>query len=139
MKDSHSKVKDIKYTKFEIQQYLTSSKFTFRQSSLLFKLRTRTANFKSNTPSQFGDDPIQLQCPLKCLPIQPDTQEHLLQCTRLQSLWNKNNAEEIPEYTHLFGSIDQQHRVTLLYQKLIEAREQLITQDERKNTQPLHL
>ena len=50
-KEFHSKVQSIKYGKFCIQDYLSSSKFNMREKQLLFKLRTRMLDTKNNFKS----------------------------------------------------------------------------------------
>ena len=46
--EKHSKVKNIKYDKLELQQYMADSKFTSNNIKLLFKLRTRMVQVKAN-------------------------------------------------------------------------------------------
>ena len=49
LQQTHSKIKDIKYEKLKIQDYLKSPLFSNSETSLLFSLRSRTAEtFKAN-------------------------------------------------------------------------------------------
>ena len=74
LQQTHSKIKDIKYEKLKIQDYLKSPLFSNSETSLLYSLRSRTAEtFKANYRNMYGNI---VSCPLKC--PQEDTQYHLL-------------------------------------------------------------
>ena len=86
IKMKHSKVSEICYNKFNIQEYMTTHKLNNHEISLLFSLCTRTlSEIKGNFPSQHKNN----ECPL-CCHIE-DTQEHCLSCDKLNS--NKNLME----------------------------------------------
>ena len=50
MKETHSKVEDIKYSKFEMQDYLlpNDQKMTKEEVQNIFKMRTKMINLKAN-------------------------------------------------------------------------------------------
>ena len=80
---SHSKVKVIKYERFEVQQYIISGLFSNEEVSLLAALRSHTVRgIICNFRKMYND---QTECPLVCSPTSPlqDTQEHLLVCSKL--------------------------------------------------------
>ena len=125
---THSKVKNIKYTGLETQDYLKSPIFSNEETSLLFALRTRTArSFKANFSNLYGG---RVECPLKCWnlslhePPPKDDQEHLLVCNKV-TITNPNMALGKVTYDDLFGDIARQKEVISLFLLLITERERL--------------
>ena len=77
-----SKVKNIKYNKLEIQEYL-KSKMSKEERTTITALRSRCLReIKTNFSNMYKGCQ---HCPLKCNEESPelDTQEHILQCTVL--------------------------------------------------------
>ena len=73
---SKSKLKNLEYTKLEIQKYLTSDKLSTRRKKLMFIARTRMLQVGDN----FGNkDEL---CPL-CL-LEKNDQPHIIQCLVVQ-------------------------------------------------------
>ena len=124
---NHSKVKHIKYEKFETQEYLKSPKYTFKEASTLLALRSRTVNnIKANTHLFSQND---LLCPL-CLKDE-DTQEHCLNCPKLIRQ-NENHLE----YNDIFSSNESvQHEIANQFVNILERRQLL--QDGRPGTETL--
>ena len=73
LKESHTKLDNLKYEELKIQPYLSSNNFYKNDAQLLFKLRTRMASFKAN----FKKGNVNLLC-LNC--GDEDRQEHILSC-----------------------------------------------------------
>ena len=128
LQQTHTKVKHIKYEKLEVQKYLTSPLFSNEETKLLFALRTRTVEgVKSNFQNMYSGN---LFCPLQCWgqgePPISDTQQHLLTCTKLQT---RISTEDIScdnvLYIHLFSEVGKQKEATVLFSRLINAREQM--------------
>ena len=124
---NHSKVKHIKYEKFETQEYLKSPKYTFKEASTLLALRSRTVNnIKANTRLFSQND---LLCQL-CLKDE-DTQEHCLNCPKLIRQ-NENHLE----YNDIFSSNESvQHAIANQFVNILERRQLL--QDGRPGTETL--
>ena len=76
-KKSLTKLADLSYDKLSIQSYLLDPQISSRHKRLLFQWRTRMIKVNWN----YG---LKIQCPL-CLDC-PDTQEHLLKCTKLEDV-----------------------------------------------------
>ena len=78
--EQKSKVKNIKYTKFKIQKYLKSGLFSNYEVEILFKLRSRNIDVKSNFKTKYEKEINQnLQCRMKnCTEI--EDQPHILKC-----------------------------------------------------------
>ena len=78
-----TKVKDMRYTKLELQPYLKSSILGLEEMNMLTGIRSKCVRgIKLNFKNQFK---LCKHCPLKCNIVQPqeDTQEHVLVCTKL--------------------------------------------------------
>ena len=122
---SHSKVKEIKYDKLEVQPYLVSPLFTNEEVDLLYSLRSRTMNCKANFRGMYKDD---LSCPT-CQTGALDQQQHILECNELsKKMLTDMLANNKVKYDDIFGSCLKQKEVTALFAKLIAIREQ-ITKD----------
>ena len=126
-KDSHSKVRDISYKKFKIQQYLSSSKFTIKEKQLLFKLRTRMFDAKANFSSMYVNND-------KCNFCESDkiqTQRHLLEsCDKIISN-SKIISENIEvDHDYIYGEENEQLEVTKMYMEIQQICEKLQNQSE---------
>ena len=70
-----------------------------------------------------------LSCPLLCDPSNPqDEQSHLLRCKKILEKLKaaKLLAIKISDYSHLFGSLDEQLSVTNILRRLLQVHEQLL-------------
>ena len=122
---SYKKVKNIKYTTFnQPQDYLTHPSFCDEMRSLLYNLRCRSVRgIKDNFHKMFSNT----ECDI-CDYSMCDTQEHTLECSVLKS--HVPRPSEI-KYEHIFGSLEQQREIVILFQKLLEKREQLLEKREQ--------
>ena len=92
---THTKIKNIEYTEFKRQGYLSNAKFSFEEASTLFALRSRTLkDIKCNVKTFSQNDKM---CPL-CMKSE-DTQEHCMECPKLKNLINE--LENHIEYNHI--------------------------------------
>ena len=125
---SHSKVRDIKYNKFEIQPYLKSNKFSNDDVSLLAALRTHTVRgIRSNFKKLYNNNTL---CPLKCSPSSPqqDTQEHLLVCSKLV---NSNElTNRVISHNDIYGNVSQQKEAVVLFDEKIRKRNKLLENEQ---------
>ena len=114
IKKSHSKLDNLNYTDLKMQHYLSSSVFYKNDAQLLFKLRTRMANFKSN----FKNGNPDLSC---FLCSNEDQQEHILTCDPI--------IKEIPEaqnntYSNIFSNNSSKMKKALtVIKKALQYRE----------------
>ena len=70
-----------------------------------------------------------LSCPLLCDPSNPQDEQSLLLCCK--KILEQLNADElqtikISDYSHLYGSLDEQLSVTHIFRRLLQVREQLL-------------
>ena len=92
LKETHSKMANLEYTSLEMQDYLKDRNITVEQAKILFKFRTRMANFSENYR---GGKPIKL-CPL-CLK-NADMQNHSFLCNTIsENIQISGTYEEIFE------------------------------------------
>ena len=111
LKDQHSKMNNLFYTKLGVQEYLKSKEISVKAAKNLFKWRTRSACFKSNYKNNYSN----LLCPFGH--NVEDPQEHSLSCFE-----ERNGFKIIFQYTDLFKSnISSDVAQTLL--KISKSRE----------------
>ena len=111
----HSKISNICYQNFKMQEYLRTHKMNNHEVSLLFSLRSRSAKmFRANFPF-YSDQNCQF------CETEEDTQEHILKC---EVIYPTNTRNSSIEYGDIFSEdVDRQAAITQLYATLIERRE----------------
>ena len=129
-------MKDIKYSKLELQPYLYSPLFSRKQMSTLFRLRSRTfSGIKSDFSQLYKPD---LACPV-CRQ-HPDTLPNLLTCPALSAVLQLEDVNSDICHSDIFSSdVRKQKAVTVLYMKLMEARETLLMREEPVDLAPMSL
>ena len=120
LKNKHSKLDDIHFSELKCAKYLEDSRISQKEAKLLFKLRTRMYNVKSNFKEQFN---FNLACEL-CSSAICD-QRHLLQCKVLQNLVPELKSTSV-RYNHLFGSMEKILPAIKLFTKITENRDEAI-------------
>ena len=124
---SHSKVRDIVYYKLETQPYLNNSKFSNSDCELLLALRSHSVRgIKANFSSIHTKN---LSCPLFCDPSNPqDDQSHLFFCKKILAQLNTDELQaiNISDYSHIYGSLEEQLSVTHIVRRLLQVRELLL-------------
>ena len=79
-----TKVKNIQYSKLELQGYLKNGSLSEEERNMLTGLRSKCVRgIRTNFKHMYK---MCIHCPLKCNIVEPqaDTQEHVLVCTKLQ-------------------------------------------------------
>ena len=78
-KESHSKVKNIKYSRLEMQKYLkpNESKIKVEEAQEIFKMRSRVSNVKIN----FRGNHENFEC--KVCKMEDESQQHIIQCNEI--------------------------------------------------------
>ena len=135
LQQSHSKMENINYDKFELSPYLCSPLFNNESRSLLLALRTRTVR---GIRSDFGGLYPDKSCPLGCGDM--DTLKNILSCKVLkQSHASHDVTNSDIRYEDIFSSdINKQKQVTELYRQLLETRNKIISSQPVANTGPVH-
>ena len=81
LKESHSKLSGITYDDLKMQPYLQDGTFHSGDARVLFRFRTRMIRVGNNYRSMYLDHSGGVLCPL--CKNKEDTQEHLLECSKL--------------------------------------------------------
>ena len=124
IKEKHSKLKDIIYTKFKLQNYLKSNNnLTYEQKSTLFKFRVREIEVKNNYKNKYPNQKCEL-----CTSNEDDTQYHLLQCEYLIRNCAKLANNVTIEYEDIFEDSDKQLNAAKLLHEVWEKRTELTFQ-----------
>ena len=112
IRSRHTKSKEAEYTKLETSKYLISNIFTVSQSKLLFKIRSRMLDVKSNFKNKYNDDINLLRCDL-CKSGDLDTQSHVISCKSID-----NNSNQTANYSHLFSeNLNTVKKAITVYEK----------------------
>ena len=131
---SHSKIRNITYSKLDMQPYMKSDLFSKDSMSLLFSLRSRSVRGIRNDFSEYFKP--HLSCPL-CL-NHLDSLPEVLNCTKL-----KSQVQSLPEqiqysithtkYEDIFSDVFKQAQATNTYTILLKLREQLLDKTDHNN------
>ena len=91
-----------------------------KEAEIITALRSKTLRgIKTNFHTQYSDN---LDCNLCGLFL--DTQEHCMMCPKI--LNNIDIQKEHIKYEHIFGTIEEQKEVAILYLQLVNCREELL-------------
>ena len=96
---SESKIHNIKYKEFKIQDYLKSKLFSNFEVETLIKLRSKTVELKSNFSKKYSNN---LKCSISECTFD-ESQEHIFSsCQSLLNLFD--NSKNDPKYEDIFSS-----------------------------------
>ena len=111
-----SKIMDVPHTAFKLQNYLQPMALDVQDSKLLFQLRSRMVEVKTNFRNKYSD----LSCPVCKLTL--DTQQHVIECPDLVLRSNivvSNNVK----YSHIFSDdIEKQTAVLQIFKQFWSER-----------------
>ena len=125
LKSSHTKTQNL--SSYNLQAYLKSENLTYKQKQLLFSLRTRSINVKTNYKNKYKHS--NLFCTL-CEDKVVESESHLLECKSTKA--QLGNIDDV-EYEDIFSSeISRQEKVTKIFEKVIKLRQNL----SMKETEP---
>ena len=123
-KQNRSKVKNL--TKFSFQNYLKSDKLSTKEKKLLFSLRTRSIDVKTNYRNKYQFD---MHCKL-CKNVNEEESEiHLLKC----DIITKNISHDInltsAKYENIFSeNVEDQIQITKIFAEIFKLRNILLNQ-----------
>ena len=115
IQSTHTKIRDVCYKEFKIQDYMRSHTLNNHEVSLLFSIRSRTVK---NVANNFGQ---KMMCAFGCRVM--EDQEHIFDCTYLKN--GTNTSEVITLYSDIYGSLYQQVNVVKKFDKMLENGEKL--------------
>ena len=122
-KENNSKGKEIQYPNFEMQKYIKSDRLTTTQKSLLFNLRLRMTELRSNYRVRYQGDLLCRTCGLE-----EESQRHILDCVPILNRCPPLFQDRITRYEDLFGQIEKQIRIVKLYELALKTRSEMIQQ-----------
>ena len=93
--EPHSKSEKLVNLKFERQEYFSDRRFSKEDIQLLFTLRTRMLNCKSNFRNQFNND---LTCRLCKVTGSIEDENHVLACTEINDELHSVKFEDVYSY-----------------------------------------
>ena len=111
--NKHMKSTEIAAEGFGKKEYFNDRRFSKEDVQLLFALRTKMTDCKSNFSNQYGNNLICRMCQeLNSV----EDEDHILLCKTL------NTEQYEVTFTDVYGNIDQQYRVTQIYKKVFRKR-----------------
>ena len=122
LKYKHSKSSGLS-DDYRMQEYLTSSELNSDEKQLLFHLRTRTYDCKSNFKSQYGSD---LACNI-CQ--EEDSQQHLLHCARTAVGIDITGVQ----YSDIFASTSKQVKITKILRIITNNRSKILKKQAQQS------
>ena len=113
-----TKVESLLHDNLTPALYMTNKMFSRKEAALLFSLRTRTVR---GVRSDFGKMYTSKVCPLKGTCTHLDTLPAMLTCQVLRARASGTL------YSDVFStSLEQQKKVTMLYSRILELREEIL-------------
>ena len=119
-KQMHSKVKNIKHVRLEIQDYFMPNIENMKKEDvqMIFKIRCRNLNLKMNMKSQYDS----YEC-LVCLK-EDETQEHVYVCEEISKYQSIVNSET-PKYQQILnGTVNEKLKVARMMKEKLKIREE---------------
>ena len=122
LKEPHSKMKELEYSRLETQKYLKSDNgMSYEEKCTLFKFRVREIDVKINYRNKYRD----VKCTL-CNSGEDDSQFHLFSCQAIidscDPLANNINVE----YEDIFDDISKQGPAIKLLVEIMKTRTKLM-------------
>ena len=110
----HSKSEKIRNNVFKRQTYFGDRRFSKDDVQLLFKLRTKMLDCKTNFSEHFNK---KLQCRICNDPDSIENEDHILTCSTL------NTEDYDVQFCDVFGSIDEQYKVVQVFKRVLRRRQ----------------
>ena len=107
--------------------YLIDGRFSREERELLFWLRSRTINVKSNFPNAFLNN--NMLCEI--CKIFPCTQSHLLQCPALTSKLIVDSTVKLND-SFVYGNVEQQLIYVKIYAEFWKIREEVVKEKKKQ-------
>ena len=111
--EPHSKSEKIVNPNFKRREYFSDRRFTKEDVQLLFSLRTRMLNCKSNFRNQFNND---LTCRICKVTGSIEDEDHILTCSEI------NDEVYDAKFEDVYGNVDNQQKVVQVFKKVLRKR-----------------
>ena len=113
-KQTHSKVKNLKYIRLEMQEYLKPhgvKNVNKEVTQNIFRIRSKVINLKINRKNQYEN----YECKV-CL-VEDGSQEHIYECKMIWDLKQKNNMK-VPKYEKILGgNVEEMIKVERIFRE----------------------
>ena len=130
---THSKVRDVQFSKLESQKYLVSPLFSNEEVNTLYSLRSRSVECKANFKNKYKEGDV--SCPL--CEIHIDDQKNMLQCPEILKKVKTNEvAIDTIKYEDIFENDKKQKAITSLFMKYISIRKNIMEEDLSQRQDP---
>ena len=103
LRSSHSKSVNLMHAN-SMKEYLKTDLISVDEKKLLFSMKTRTVNVKTNFKSNFSN----LLCRLCFKPNEEESELHLMSCQKLNNEIDINSIFRNIAYIDIFGTLDKQ-------------------------------
>ena len=113
LRSSHSKSTNLLH-KNELKDYLSSDKISLEGKKLLFSMKTRGVNVKTNFKNGYSD----LMCRFCQKQGEDESETHLLHCEKVICENNLRNIVKDIKYSDIFGTIEQQINASKVWCKI---------------------
>ena len=126
-KDKKSKIKEISYKKFKLQNYITSNLFSNYEVQVLIKLRSRNIDVKSNFKTHFRN----LQCSINnCSEI--EDQQHILKCKPVLKKLDRKQLIKLSKvkYEYMFSKTKYQKNLIDIIIPVLDMRNSILKEQE---------
>ena len=111
-----------------MKEYLTTDKISLEQKQILFNLRTRMTQVRTNYKNQYQGN---LACTL-CDTDSEDSQEHLLQCP---ALLEKVEVDNSVKYMDIFDTLEKQVKAVKYIGEILKIRKSMLKTQENEHSQ----
>ena len=114
LRGKHSKSKNLMH-RDSLKDYLKTENVSVSEKKLLFALKTRQINVKTNFRTMFSN----LQCRL-CKEVGTEESEiHIMKCEKILSDKNLKRLLESISYADIFGTLDQQVKAVKVWKQVV--------------------
>ena len=110
----HSKSENLKNKDFKRQQYFSDRRYSKDDVQLLFRLRTKMLDCKTNFRNQYNNV---LTCRICKEDDSIEDEDHILNCSVL------NDEEYGVQFSEVYGSADEQYRAVQVFKKVLRRRQ----------------
>ena len=121
----HSKSDLIVSDKLEKKPYFSDRRFSKEDVQILFSLRTKMTNCKTNFKNQFGEN--NLQCRICQDKNSIEDEDHILICPEL------TDGKSEVQFTDVYGDVDSQYSAVKAFKKIIRRRNVYIEMMEKSS------
>ena len=119
LKEKHSKTE--KLNTYGLQNYLVSQDLSIREKKLLFSLRTRMFQVKTNYKKKYE---FNMQCSLCDDNPEWESEKHLLKCPKILSNLSDPIEAQNAIYDNIFSNnLEDQVTITKIFTKIVKSRQ----------------